>query len=466
MNNSTNLFQFSVSAPTLQLKQDLHIAIESFTFAIRTHSKFNFTTQNGSETAHLFQEIVKGALSYHLDQNIGANSTSPSIDRLQSMSNSINETLESVNGVVDQLLSSGTNGALRFIDLRNCLAGLIQQGGLHDGETCVINGMSITGVSDIMTSVLKNYGGGVIPLNILNLTTTALDSSFTSVIPGQKAFYHSINNAIQSVQSSVSGELIQALEDARKCFMESVFAPISYAERLERTEKCNRNPNKSSVFRDLKTLYLSITNQFVGYAIPNLLESVHQIAENYLNANLSQNPEDHYFRKAISSAARSIIASNSGNQVTYAYKIADCLDTVVGTQDPQTAAHKAAAALCLQRPDGPPALIRQIVYGYLQQVYGYLPSSIAAQIEASGLQQLNRSDPDYTQKVNELHQTFLKSRPGPEYVTCYERFVNCLFDARQGGALIEYPNTQVTCILGDACRKTPDGKDNPVVPLA
>lgn len=81
--------------------------------------------------------------------------------------------------------------------------------------------------------------------------------------------------------------------------------------------------------------------------------------------------------------------------MVYAYKIADCLDTVVGVTDPDTAANKAATAHCLEKvslnvhyipqnhrqlmntlfllnfnrqPDGPPAALRQIIYGYIQQV--------------------------------------------------------------------------------------------------
>lgn len=465
--NSTDIFQFSASAPALQLKKDAHAVIDAFASIIQTRNSssfsFNSTTQSAEETARLFQEVVKGALSYHLDQGIGTNSTSPSTDRLQSMSNSINETLESVNEVTDRLLSS-TDGALRFMDLKNCLTQLVQQGGLHDGESCVVNGMSITGVSDIMDSVLKNYGGGIIPKNILTLTTKALNPSFKTVIPGEAAFYDSIDQAIRSVQSSVSGELVQALNDAQQCFMETAYSPITYAERLKKTEECNRNPNKSSsVYRDLKTLYLSITNQFVGYVIPNLLESIHEISASYLAAKISKFPEDLFFRKAITATISSIVASNSGNQVTYAYKIADCLDTIIAIPDPESAARKASAALCLQKPDGPPASVREIIYGYTQQVYGFLPSTIAAQIEASGLQNLNKTDPYYFKKVKALHQTFLKSNPGPEYVTCYERFMDCLFEPRVGGALVFHQDTQVTCILGDACRKTPDGQANPVL---
>ena len=109
-------------------------------------------------------------MSYHLYQEVG-NSTRLTETKLNSMSTAINDTLNSINDVTDQLLSSA-NGALKFADLRNCLSNMVQQGGLHDGESCVIvslfkdfwspllgslmaefrteqQGLSITGVSEV-----------------------------------------------------------------------------------------------------------------------------------------------------------------------------------------------------------------------------------------------------------------------------------------------------------------------------
>lgn len=82
-----------------------------------------------------------------------------------------------------------------------------------------------------------------------------------------------------------------------------------------------------------------------------------------------------------------------------------------------------------------------------------------------GLQELDQQDPDYQKKVNELHQRFLESRPGPEYLSCYERFMDCLFNLKLGGILRieEVDKNQITCILGDACRLTPDLQPNPVI---
>lgn len=65
-------------------------------------------------------------------------------------------------------------------------------------------------------------------------------------------------------------------------------------------------------------------NQFVGYVIPNILDSIHQISNNYLSGNLSkflegeeaEDKRSHYFRQTIFDSIRSIVASNSGNQVS------------------------------------------------------------------------------------------------------------------------------------------------------
>lgn len=184
------------------------------------------------------------------------------------MAKSINDTLESVNEVTDKLLSS-SDGALHFVDLRNCLTHLVQQGGLHDGEGCVMNGMSITGVSKLIDSVVENFGGGMIPLNILSMTHEALDPRLSSMIPGEANFLEILDHAIRSVQESISTELVQALDDAKDCFIESAFVPmINYQQRLKLTETCNRVSKKNShtsVYGDLKSLYLSITNQVSLY---------------------------------------------------------------------------------------------------------------------------------------------------------------------------------------------------------
>ncbi|WAR52485.1 hypothetical protein PtB15_1B927 [Puccinia triticina] len=367
-----NVFDYSGNATSYQVRNDALRVVEQFANALGNYSTSN-SLGDSSKTVTLFKGVVHGAMSYQLYRNVG-NSTQLTASKLQSMSTAINDTLNSINDVTDQLLSS-SNGALKFIDLRNCLSNLIQQGGLKDGESCVIQGLSITGVSEILTSVLQNFGDGILPPNILELTTEALNPVFTSLIPGEDKFFSAIEGAIASVQRAIAGALVQALDDAFRCFKSTLFSPMSYEERL------------------------TITNQFVGYVTPNVLESIHSISDAYLNKGVHAKPEEKFFRNAISNTVESIVASNSGNEVIYAYKIADCLDTVVGVTDPDTAANKAATARCLEKPDGPPAALRQIVYGYIQQIYGVLPVEIAQEMEEIGVMNLDRSSPNFNQKA-------------------------------------------------------------------
>ncbi|CAH7673753.1 secreted protein [Phakopsora pachyrhizi] len=458
---NNNIFSHSENAASAQLRNDAHRVIESFSDAMLKFHSFNSSDESTEESARLFQEIVKGAMSYHLDQGL-SNMTNSTEAKLDSMGRTINYTLNSINDVTDKLLSS-TNGALKFADLRRCLLRLVDQGGLLDGQTCVVNGMSISGVSEILKSVLADYGGGIIPENVLLLTSHTFKKKVGYLIKGGDSLSETIDNALTSVKHSIAGELVQALDDAFQCFKKAIFLKTSHINLLEETRKCNRDAaNKSSVFRDLKTLYLSIVNQFVGYAIPNVLDSVHRISDKYLAGNRTALPEEHFFRKIISRSVRSIVASNSGNQATMAYKIADCLDFVVGTSDPEAAASKAAAKGCLQRPDGPRVSIKEIVYGYIQQIYSVLPVEISAKIEYKKILSLNRNSTDYQEKVENIHKEFLKTDVGPEYVTCYERFLDCLFDTRSGGVLVRPKDSKVTCFLGKACQKTPDGKQNPI----
>ncbi|PLW45702.1 hypothetical protein PCANC_08791 [Puccinia coronata f. sp. avenae] len=429
--SQNDVFNYAGIATSLELKNDAARVIEQFASALNS-STSNLAGQ--SNTVTLFKSVVHGAMSYHLYRDVG-NSTRLSEGKLESMSTAINDTLNSINDVTDQLLSSA-NGALKFVDLKNCLSNLVQQGGLKDGESCVIQGLSITGVSEILTSVLQNFGDGILPPNILDLLTEALNPVFTSLIPGEEKFFSAIESAIASVQLAIASFLVQALDDAFKCFKSTLFLPISYAERLRRTRDCNRESaaNHSSVFSDLKNLYLSITNQFVGYVTPNVLEIIHTISDEYLERGVHAKPEEKFFRNAISNAVQSIVASNSGSEVVYAYKIADCLDTIVGVTDPNTAANKAATAHCLEKPDGPPAALRQMIYGYIQQIYGVLPVQISHELEQIGVMNLDRSSPNFNQQVAELHQKFLKTNPGPEYVSCYERLTDCLFNPQVGSS--------------------------------
>ncbi|WAQ87120.1 hypothetical protein PtA15_8A21 [Puccinia triticina] len=447
-------------AVTAQLKADAHAAIQDFSAAI-TSASGNSTTQSSAETAQLFTTIVKGAMAAPINQNIGLSDT-PSQDRLNSMASTINATLNSINDAANSILSK-SNGALHYQDLKDCIGGMVQQGGLHDGESCVMNGMSITGVSNIMTNVLKNFGNNAIPPAVIHETTKALDPSFTAIIPGEKTFYDSVNNAITSVQASVSGQLIAALNDAQNCFETAMKSDGTYEQKMQLTQECNRSPKGKSVYNDLKTLYLSVTNQFVGYLQPNVIDSVHDIADHYLDKNDTSSDEA-YFRQAVRNTTSSLVASNAGNQVTYAYNLADCLDSVIGTTDPHAASNIANTKDCLTKPDGAPASVKQIVYGYIQQIYGVLPPQLAAKIEASGVGKLDPADPQYQSKVAALHVTFEKTDVGPQYVTCYEAFVDCLFNERNG-ALEKPGNTQSVCLLGDACQKAPDGKDNLAVPF-
>ncbi|KAG0152425.1 hypothetical protein CROQUDRAFT_55778 [Cronartium quercuum f. sp. fusiforme G11] len=456
----TNTATSGEKAVTVQIKSDAHAAIEAFGQAM-TGAAGNSTTQSSKETAQLFQTLVKGALSYPLNQNIGGSAT-PSQDRLNAMAAAINTTLNSIQDTATKILSS-SQGALHFNDLKECIGGLVQQGGLHDGESCVVNGMSVTGVSNLMSSVLKTFGDNGIPQAILKETSKALDPTFTAVLPGEKKFYDSVNNAITSVQASISGQLVAALNDAQNCFQDAMTSASAYPDKMAATQKCMRSPTGKSVYTDLKTLYLSVTNQFVGYLTPNVLDSVHTIADSYLNKT-SQTDDQKYFSNAIASTTSSIVASNAGNQVTYAYKLADCLDTLVGTTDPSSASNIAATHNCLKKPDGPAASVKQIVYGYIQQIYGVLPASLASKIEATGVKNLDPKDPNYASKVEALHQTFLKTNVGPEYVTCYEAFVDCLFDSSTG-ALENPGNTHRTCLLGNSCKTTPDGQKNLAVPI-
>jgi hypothetical protein len=93
-----------------------------------------------------------------------------------------------------------------------------------------------------------------------------------------------------------------------------------------------------------------------------------------------------------------------------------------------------------------------------------LPVQISHELEQIGVMNLDRSSPNFNQQVAELHQKFLKTNPGPEYVSCYERLTDCLFNPQVGGILSPSTNkTQIACFLGNSCHRAPDGKNIPFI---
>lgn len=136
------------------------------------------------------------------------------------------------------------------------------------------------------------------------------------------------------------------------------------------------------------------------------------------------------------------------------------MDALANASDLSEAYSNAAAASCLSKPDGPPASIRQIVYGYIQQIEGVLPAQLAAEIEHTGVLALDPTDPNFAIEVEDLHEKFMETDIGPEYVACYEKFVDCLFN-KASGALATPGNTDQTCLLGTACQTAPNGSLNP-----
>jgi hypothetical protein len=76
------------------------------------------------------------AMSAPINENIGS-SEAPSQERLDSMASTINATLNSIDDAANTILSQ-SNGSLHYQDLKDCIGGLVQQGGLHDGESCVM----------------------------------------------------------------------------------------------------------------------------------------------------------------------------------------------------------------------------------------------------------------------------------------------------------------------------------------
>jgi hypothetical protein len=53
----------------------------------------------------------------------------------------------------------------------------------------------------------------------------------------------------------------------------------------------------------------------VGYLQPNVIDSVHDIADHYLDKG-DPDSDEAFFREAIANTTSSVVASNAGNQVS------------------------------------------------------------------------------------------------------------------------------------------------------
>lgn len=91
----------------------------------------------------------------------------------------------------------------------------------------------------------------------MKLTVFAVDPHFTAIIPAEQYFYGNLSSAFASVQASISGELVEAMSLAKKCFEDSM-AQGSYQEVKSYIGSCNRRTGGASAYDSMKTLYLSV----------------------------------------------------------------------------------------------------------------------------------------------------------------------------------------------------------------
>lgn len=112
--------------------------------------------------------------------------------------------------------------------------------------------MSITAVSTLFSNVLDGVSS-LVPADILQQTVNAADPAFTALMPAEQDFATHVSNAFKSVQASVNGELVQALDSAQKCF-EKGMASSDYQAAQASIDACNNDrTNDKSVYSSMKT---------------------------------------------------------------------------------------------------------------------------------------------------------------------------------------------------------------------
>ncbi|KAI9603317.1 hypothetical protein H4Q26_002637 [Puccinia striiformis f. sp. tritici PST-130] len=348
-----------------------------------------------------------------INQNIGSSDT-PSQDRLNSMAATINSTLNSINDAANKILSQ-SNGALHYQDLKDCIAEWCNRALFTERH---VNHWGV----EYHDECLKNFGNNAIHPPFFMRPAKPLIRRLQRLFR-RADLYDSVNSAITSVQASL-------------------------------TQDCNRSPKGASVYNDLKTLYLSVTNQFVGYLQPNIIDSVHDIPITTWTRAI-QNQTRLISEKLL--PTRRHLWWPQMLEIKYVFPVAPRKNAILNVYYSHS------------QPDGPPASVKQIVYGYVQQVdhqslkphpiQDSNPPKLKLLVLPNG-----SGRPAIPIQGRRIARHFREDQRRSRIRDMLRNIVDCLFNSRNG-ALAKPGNTQSVCLLGDACQKTPDGKANLAVPF-
>ncbi|SGY21164.1 BQ5605_C016g08204 [Microbotryum silenes-dioicae] len=284
---------------------------------------------------------------------------------------------------------------------------------------------------------LEQFVGIVLPnvvTAIQNQEKTIFDN--LGLIPPANDLNDHINNAIASVVASTSGETVTAIERFEDCF-----AQATKDNNLQTTRRCLTGPQSgvSSLF----TLLSGVTQQFVGYLPPNVVNDLINRALAVNNYYLSQAgvTAGLPLQRSVQAAIKSIAASTSGNSATLLMQASNCLSDLIMSPDPSNLKD------CIVKQGGPIFTLQVLVNSIIQQAFGYLPPTLVIQLEQELAPAIAKAD-ENPEGVDQVFEALFKTASlGPKFVTCVQALEDCINNAVLG--------TSNTCDLSGKCAPFP-----------
>jgi len=407
------------------------------------------TLEQFSELPSYIKSVVQQAVTLPLSQ---ANTDLTATEQLQRLQTQITSQLNKVqDDVISDIaqLDSSSLGSDRgnFQALQACIAEIVKQGGLQEGQNCLSeSGYSVSSLRDQFVTFV-NVNDFDIPAQAINAVTQNVTDYLNSVVlyPGAEAIISQTQGAIQNVQLTQAATLRDAAIRSFDCFT-SAISMISTIALQDRYLQCNLGNTSGTSFsqsalQKVEESYIAATNQYSGYLPPNIVSNVQSIGLQALG--LSLDPYSSTTRNAINDAILSNVASTSGETASLAISLTKCLNTLLDADqttncDPETNAAVVSAKFNIYR-------------NYLAQYVSILPQRLVLALNQKTIELAAESGMTEDEVKAALQGVFNKVSAGSVYEACYNSYLDCVTQGLSSGT----SQANSTCVKGDVCKGLP-----------
>ncbi|KDE09252.1 hypothetical protein MVLG_00572 [Microbotryum lychnidis-dioicae p1A1 Lamole] len=331
-------------------------------------------------------------------------------------------------------LASSQSDAAALDAAQKCLNDIVSKKGIPSGYLCFDSAKNTLATYRTAFNTYLEQFVGIVPPNVVTAIQNQEKTIFDNLglIPPANDLNDHINNAIASVVASTSGETVTAIERFEDCF-----AQATKDKNLQTTRRCLTGPQSgvSSLF----ALLSGVTQQFVGYLPPNVVNDLININNYYLSqAGVTAGLP---LQRSVQAAIKSIAASTSGNSATLLMQASNCLSDLIMSPDPSNLKD------CIAKQGGPIFTFQVLVNSIIQQAFGYLPPTLVIQLEQELAPAIAKAD-ENPEGVDQVFEALFKTASlGPKFVTCVQALEDCINNAVLG--------TSNTCDLSGKCAPFP-----------